>query len=107
MDNTEYVDAGIYAVETPGSDGKAYSGGRGGAGNIKGPVKNGQQHTSDRIESINEESVIPAPAEGEGYSTGRGGAANVHAQRAPAAEEKSASTNGGTGTNHHARMGLA
>lgn len=57
-----------------------YSGGRGGAGNIKRPANDGQVHTSDRRESVNEESVIRAPAEGEGYSTGRGGIANVHPQ---------------------------
>ena len=107
MDDTEYVDGGLYVAETPGSDGKGYSGGRGGAGNIKGPLKDGQEHISDRRDYIYKESVIPAPAEGEGYSTGRGGAANVHAQGAPAAEKKSASMNGVTGTKHVARMGLA
>ena len=105
-DDTEYVDGGLYAIETPGSDGKGYSGGRGGAGNVKGPTKDGKQHSSDRRDSINEESLIPEPAEGEGYSTGRGGAANVHRQSVPE-PEKPASTNGLTGGSRVARLGLA
>jgi len=107
MDETEYVDGGLYIRETPGSDGKGYSGGRGGAGNIKGPVTDGQEHISDRRDYISEASVIPAPVEGEGYSTGRGGAANVHAKHAPVAAEKRASTDDVTGSNHVANMGLA
>ena len=80
-DDTEYVDGGLYVTETPGSSGAAYSGGRGGAGNIAPP--SGEHHPSDRRDSFNEESVIQPPREGEGYSTGRGGSANVHPAGAP------------------------
>jgi len=103
MDNTEYVDGGLYATETPGSDGKGYSTGRGGAGNVRGPEENGREHVSDRMDDITVESLVHPPAEGEGYSTGRGGLANVHPQRAPAHEEDS----NGSHSGQMARLGLA
>jgi Protein of unknown function (DUF3602) len=87
FDSTEYVDGGLYTTETPGSDGKGWSAGRGGAGNVKKPLKDSQIHYSDRQDNINEESIVPIPKEGEGYSTGRGGVANVHPQGHP--EKKS------------------
>ena len=84
-------------------DGKGYSAGRGGAGNVAPPAKNGKEHVSDRYEDVNEESVVNAPAEGEGYSTGRGGAANVHPQGAKAHEQKHEVSKSGK----VARLGLA
>lgn len=89
VDDTEYVDGGLYRTETAGLSGAGYSAGRGGAGNVKAPATastGSAAASSDRRDSINEESVVPAPKEGEGYSTGRGGGGNVH--RAGAASEK-------------------
>ena len=90
VDDTEYVDGGLYRTETAGLSGAGYSAGRGGAGNVKAPATAASTGSgaaaSDRRDSINEESVVPAPKEGEGYSTGRGGGGNVH--RAGAASEK-------------------
>lgn len=83
LDDREYVDGGLYTTETPGSDGKGWSAGRGGAGNVKKPLKDSQVHSSDRQDYINEESMVPVPKEGEGYSTGRGGAANIHPRGHP------------------------
>jgi len=93
----------MYVTETPGSDGKGYSTGRGGAGNVKGPLQDGEGHVSDRMDDINVESVVRMPAEGEGYSTGRGGVANVHPQGAPAPKEDSTGNHSG----QMARLGLA
>jgi hypothetical protein len=99
-DDTEYVDGGLYATQTPGTGGAGYSGGRGGAGNVARPSVD--QPASDRRDSINEESVVPAPKEGEGYSTGRGGGGNVHPAGAP--PEK---TNGASSKGNVATLGLA
>jgi len=101
VDDTEYVDGGLYATETPGVSGAAYSGGRGGAGNIA--PSTGERRPSDRRDSINEESVIAPPKEGEGYSTGRGGSANVH----PAGAPETHHTNGTTKKDTVASLGLA
>jgi hypothetical protein len=100
VDDTEYVDGGLYATETPGSGGKGFSTGRGGGGNIAPPSKDGSQ--SDRRDSINEESVIAPPKEGEGYSTGRGGGGNVHPAGAPVEEKASNDT-----SKKVAKLGLA
>jgi Protein of unknown function (DUF3602) len=100
----------LYATETPGSDGKGFSAGRGGAGNVKAPANDGQEHLSDRVDDINVESVVRAPVEGEGFSTGRGGAANVHPQGAPLPKEETpepAETNGTHKEGQMARLGLA
>lgn len=87
MDDTEYVDGGLYTSETPGLSGAGFSSGRGGAGNVKPPTvagsTTGSRPASNRRDSINEESVVPGPKEGEGYSTGRGGGGNVHPAGAP------------------------
>ena len=95
-------------VETPGSDGKGFSSGRGGAGNVAPAANDGKEHTSDRTDYIAEENVVNAPKEGEGYSTGRGGAANVHPQGGKAEErpqeEKHHEVNG---SGKVARLGLA
>ena len=99
-DDTEYVDGGLYATQTPGTGAAGYSGGRGGAGNVARPSVD--RPASDRRDSINEESVVPAPKEGEGYSTGRGGGGNVHPAGAP--PEK---TNGTSSKGNVAKLGLA
>jgi len=88
LDDTEYVDGGLYATETPGAGGAAYTAGRGGAGNVG---RGTDSAVSDRRDSINKESVVAPPKEGEGYSTGRGGRANVHPEGAPK-ETRSEST---------------
>ena len=88
MDDTEYVDGGLYTSATSGLGGAGFSAGRGGAGNVKAPTSTtGSRPASDRRDSINEESVVPAPKEGEGYSTGRGGGGNVHPVGAPPEKE--------------------
>jgi Protein of unknown function (DUF3602) len=105
-DDTEYVDGGLYATETPGLSGAAYTSGRGGAGNIAPPSNAGSIGGSDRRDSINEESVIAAPKEGEAFTTGRGGAANVVTAGGEGDKPASAETNG-TGKKDVARYGLA
>jgi len=101
VDDTEYVDGGLYTTETPGVSGAAYSGGRGGAGNIA--REQDERRPSDRRDSINEESLISAPKEGEGYSTGRGGRANIHPAGAPPERH----TNGVSKRDQVAKLGLA
>jgi len=92
--------------ETPGSDGKGFSSGRGGAGNVTPAANDGKEHSSDRTDYIAEESVVAGPKEGEGYSTGRGGAANVHPQGAKK-EEKHEEKHEVNGSGKVARLGLA
>lgn len=105
VDDTEYVDGGLYTTETPGLSGAGFSAGRGGAGNVKPPTSTtGSRPSSDRRDNINEQSLVPAPKEGEGYSTGRGGGGNVHPAGAPS--EKESHVNGSKkGT--YATLGLA
>ena len=109
VDDTEYVDGGLYASETPGLSGAGFSSGRGGAGNVKPATvtgsATGSRPASDRRDSINEESLVPAPKEGEGYSTGRGGGGNVHPAGAPAAKTEHANGTGKKGM--LATLGLA
>jgi len=105
VDDTEYVDGGVYTSETAGLSGAGFSSGRGGAGNVKPQTSTtGSRPTSDRRDSINEESVVPAPKEGEGYSTGRGGGGNVHP--AGVSSEKESLVNG-TKKGSYATLGLA
>jgi Protein of unknown function (DUF3602) len=105
-DDTEYVDGGLYATETPGLSGAAYTSGVGGAGNIAPAATGGSFGGSDRRDSINEESLIAAPKEGEAFTTGRGGAANVVTAGGEGDKPAPAETNG-TGKKEVARYGLA
>lgn len=64
-----------------------------------------ETNVPDRVDVINMESVMHAPAEGEGFSTGRGGAANVHPPGSPFSKLKGESNAVHSG--QMARLGLA